>query len=123
MSPALSTLRTAGGTAFSMMPATTRPAPLLLLLASTGADTLTTLPYGRTGHLLADKGWAVVSLDLPCHGADRRDGEPVELAGWTARIGKGENIVAAFQQRVNDVVRHLVRPLFAGSNQYSGVIR
>ncbi len=84
------------------------PAPTLLLFALSGADTLTKEPYCRAGRLLHARGWNVVSLDLPCHGADRRTGEPPELAGWAARVNAGEVIVAAFQKRVNDVVEHLI---------------
>lgn len=105
----LTTLTTVAGTAFVMLPPHGgAPAPTLLLLASTGADTLTTEPYCRVGRLLHARGWNVVSLDLPCHGADRRAGEPAELAGWAARTAAGEDIVAAFQARVNDGVGHLV---------------
>jgi dienelactone hydrolase len=84
------------------------PAPTLLLFAWSGPDTLATEPYCRVGRLLHAQGWNVVSLDLPCHGDDRRAGEAEELAGWAARVKAGEDIVAAFQKRVNDVVGHLV---------------
>jgi alpha-beta hydrolase superfamily lysophospholipase len=102
-------MMTKGGTAFAMLPPqTSKPAPTLLLFSATVEESLTTEPYCRVGRLLHAQGWNVVSLDLPCHGADRRAGEPTELAGWAARIAKGEDIVAAFQKRVNDVVAHLV---------------
>ncbi len=106
------TLRTPSGTAYSAMPLQAGgPAPMLLLLAMAGADTLTTEPYCRVGRLLHAQGWNVVSLDLPCHGADRRPGEkghPTELADWAKRLAAGEDIVAAFQARVNDLVGHLI---------------
>ena len=97
------------GEAFRMMPHQIGgPAPTLLLFAMAATDTLTTEPYCRVGRLLHAQGWNVVSLDLPCHGDDRRPGEAKELAGWAARIKAGEDIVASFQKRVNDVVEHLV---------------
>ncbi len=100
---------TASGTEFAMLPLQgDAPAPTLLLFAMTGADTLTTEPYCRIGYVLHSQGWNVASLDLPCHGADRRKGEPVELVGWAARTAAGEDIVATFQTRVNDVIGHLV---------------
>jgi len=100
---------TVAGTVFAMLPPHAgKPAPTLLLFAMAGADTLCTEPYCRVGRLLHAQGWNVVSLDLPCHGDDRRAGEPTELAGWAARTAVGEDIVAAFQTRVNDVVEHLV---------------
>ena len=101
--------QTPSGVAFWMLSRQTGgPAPTLLLFAMAGADTLTTEPYGRVGRLLHARGWNVASLDLPCHGGDRRAGEPPELAGWAVRVKAGEDIVAAFQRRVNDVVEHLV---------------
>ena len=109
MKDIIETLRTPSGTALAMLPAQTGgPAPTLLLFALAGTDTLNTEPYGRVGRLLHAQGWNVVSLDLPCHGDDRRRGEPAELAGWAVRVKAGEDIVAAFQARVNDVIEHLV---------------
>ena len=109
MSDILKTLRTPSGTAFAMLPTQTGgPAPTLLLFAMAGTDTLNTEPYCRIGRLLHAQGWNVVSLDLPCHGGDQRAGEPPELPGWAARLKAGEDIVAAFQKRANDVVEHLM---------------
>jgi pimeloyl-ACP methyl ester carboxylesterase len=103
------TFVTADGTVFTMLPPHAgAPSPTLLLLASTGVDTLTTEPFCHVGGLLHAQGWNVVSLDLPCHGADRRAGEPAELDGWAARAGRGEDLVAPFQQRVNHVLEHLI---------------
>jgi dienelactone hydrolase len=96
------------GTAFAMLPPHAgKPAPTLLLFAMAGADTLCTEPYCRVGRLLHARGWNVVSLDLPCHGADSRAGEPLELAGWAARTWAGEDFVGVFQERVNTVLAHL----------------
>ena len=101
--------KTAMGIAYDHLPFPAgAPAPTLLLLASTGFHTLSVEPYCRIGRLLYAQGWNVVSLDLPCHGADRREGEPEELAGWATRIRQGEDIVDVFQHRVNAVVKHLV---------------
>jgi len=106
---AVKQLRTPAGTTFALLPLQAGgPAPTLLLLAMGDADTLNIEPYCRTGSLLHAQGWNVVSLDLPCHGADLRAGEPPELAGWAMRVKAGEDIVAAFQKRVNDVVEHLI---------------
>jgi esterase FrsA len=105
-------MRTPSGTAYAMLPAQPGgPAPTLLLLAMAGADTLTTEPYCRVGCLLHAQGWHVASLDLPCHGADRRaseKGNPTELADWARRIAVGEDIVRAFVARVDDLLGHLV---------------
>jgi acetyl esterase/lipase len=102
-------MTTDAGTVFAMLPPHDgAPAPTLLLFAMAGPATLTTMPYSRVGQLLHAQGWNVVSIDLPCHGADRRTGEPEELAGWAARTAKGEDIVVTFQRQVNDVVAYLI---------------
>ncbi len=106
--------RTPDGTAYAMLPPRAkRPAPTLLLLATTGQSTLATEPYRRVGALLHAQGWNVVSLDLPCHGAQRRKGEPAQLAGWAARTAKGENIAEDLCARVNKVLDHLVKSRMA----------
>lgn len=38
------------------------------------------------------EGFEVVSFDLPCHGSDRRAGEPSELNGWRYRLERGEKL-------------------------------
>ncbi len=116
----IQTLITSSGASFVMLPPQRNaPAPTLFLFAMTGADTLTIEPYCRVGHLLHAQGWNVVSLDLPCHGADQRPGEPPELAGWAARTAAGEDLVAAFQTRVNDIVDHLIAQGIADPAQIS----
>jgi acetyl esterase/lipase len=106
--PLSGVVATAAGTAFAMLPPQVGgPAPTLLLFAMGGWDTLTTEPYCRVGRLLYAQGWNVVSLDLPSHGADVRPGEP-EIVGWVARLKQGEDVVASFRLRVNDVIEHLI---------------
>ena len=106
------------GTRFSLMRAATEgPAPLLLTLAGTAEDALTHEIYGRTGEVLRSEGWCIVSMDLPCHGADRRAGEPEGLTGWRARVDRGEDIVAAWQSRVSDLLTHLVEARIADPNR------
>ncbi len=105
----LHTDTTAAGNRFAMLPPHQgRAAPTLLLLASGGEETLTTEPYCLIGRHLYKQGWNVVSLDLPCHGNDRREGEPAELDGWASRLAHGEDIVDALRTRVNDVLDHLI---------------
>jgi len=98
---------TASGTRYGLMQPSHSAASTLLLLAGPAGDALTIGPYCRAGMLLHQQGWNVVSLDLPCHGADRRPGEPEGLSGWAARLAAGEDIAADFQRRVNDVLAHL----------------
>jgi dienelactone hydrolase len=102
--------RTRDGTAYAMLsPSVKGPAPTLLLLATTGQSTLATEPYRRVGGLLHARDWNVVSLDLPCHGAQRRKGEPPQLAGWATRTARGDDIAADLCARVNKVLDHLVK--------------
>lgn len=84
------------------------PAPTLLLFAMSGTETLTMEPYCRIGRILHESGWNVASLDLPCHGGDRRAGEPEGIAGWAARAAQGEDFTADFRRRVGEAVTHLV---------------
>jgi pimeloyl-ACP methyl ester carboxylesterase len=116
MEPLLRT--TPSGAPFALLPAQPGgPAPTLLLLALAAADTLVTEPYCLVGRLLYARGWNVLSLDLPCHGADRRPGEPPQLEGWAERVRSGEDIAVGFQTRVNEVVGHLVTMGLADSAQ------
>ncbi len=111
--------QTPAGTRFVLLPAAVSapaPAPTLLLLAMSGAGTLRNDPYRLVGLHLRAQGWQIVSLDLPCHGADRRDHESPELPGWAARTAAGEDFVAAFQARVNDVLAHLIAGGMADPN-------
>jgi dienelactone hydrolase len=102
-------IRTASGTSFGVMDAAApSPAPTLLLLAGSMRDSLEGEPYSRVGRLLAAQGWLVASLDLPCHGADCRTGEPDGLAGWCARLASGEDLVEAWCRKAADVIDHLV---------------
>jgi alpha-beta hydrolase superfamily lysophospholipase len=91
-----------------LLSAPSLPAPTLLVCAGAAEETITHEIYGRTGRHLQTQGWNVVSLDLPCHGADQREGEPEGLAGWRARLEKGENFVADWRRRVDEVVAYLV---------------
>ena len=67
-------------------PAAGRPAPLLVILAKTIDGTLGDPFYRQAGNSLAAPSSGgdpvlCVAIDLPCHGLERRDGEPAELAG------------------------------------------
>src|SRR5690349_5565060 len=57
----------------------TEPAPTLFIFALDTAGTLDRAIYRQAGTLLAEKGWLCVSLDLPCHATQHREGEAAEL--------------------------------------------
>ena len=50
-----------------------------------------------------------VSLDMPGHGADHREGEPVSLSAWRYRLEHGEDIAAQLAQRATAVLDYLVK--------------
>jgi dienelactone hydrolase len=88
---------------------TNRPQPTLFVFAGTRADTLNpSQMYNDVGRILVDKKWLVVTLDLPCHGSDRREGEPDSLDGWRHRHNNGEDFIGAFNVKCSAVLDWLL---------------
>ena len=86
-----------------------QPAPTLFVFATTIEETLTTDIYIRAGRLLVSRGFLCVSLDLPCHGADRRTNEPERgLACWRTRLDRGDPVVPDFVARISHVLDFLI---------------
>jgi dienelactone hydrolase len=86
-----------------------RPAPTLFIFSNTMQHSLEDELYGKVGWVLAERGFISVSLDLPCHGADRRPGESENgLDCWRQRLEKGENFMPAFISRVSAVLDFLI---------------
>jgi dienelactone hydrolase len=103
------TLSTADGVAFAVLgekPA--RPAPTLFIFALDAERTLNSTLYRRAGNELAKRGYLCVSLDLPCHGAQRRNGEAAELNGWAQRVAAGDDIMEEFTGRAKKVLDYLI---------------
>lgn len=86
-----------------------QPAPVLFVLAGTIESTLGSAYFRQCGNELAEHGWVSVSIDIPCHGKQVRDGEPSGLGGWSYRLAKGEDIVAEFNTRLSKVLDHLIK--------------
>src|SRR5438105_4693637 len=65
--------------------------PVVVVLALDMQDTLynSTTTAGITQGLVA-AGYKVVSLDLPCQGADADPSQPDPLSCWAARIASGD---------------------------------
>ena len=106
---AVHTFETATGVRFGIWgekPA--NPAPTLVILASTIEGTLGDPYYRRAGNILGEQGYLCVSIDLPCHGTQQVSGEPPQLEGWRHRCEKGEDFVAQFNQRLSQVLDHLI---------------
>lgn len=112
------TLVTAEGVAFSILgEKPSKPAPTLFVFALDAERTLNTAGYRQAANHLSKQGYLCVSVDLPCHGAQRRQGEPAELQGWRHRIDQGENVMEEFTQRASQVLDHLVREEYTDPNR------
>jgi dienelactone hydrolase len=107
-------LRTPSGVEFAIVGAKgARPAPTLFVLGGAARDTVENETSNRIGWLLAKHGFLSVALDIPCHGKDQRLGEPPGLAGWRARLEKGEQLLTEFTRRLSSVIDFLVREGYA----------
>jgi len=64
--------------------------------------------------ILARSGFLSVSVDLPCHGLDRRPDEPTNpMEGWRTRIDAGDTLMPAFTARASAVLDFLVAEGYA----------
>ncbi len=84
------------------------PAPTLLIFSATIDESLGNPYFRQCGNLLAEEGFLCVSMDLPGHGADQREGEPGGLAAWRFRSDAGEDFVTPFTGHVKQVLDYLV---------------
>lgn len=86
-----------------------KPAPTLFMLSGTIKGTLEKPYFRQCGNELAELGYLVVSIDLPCHGTQTSESQPTGLSGWGHRVGNGEDIVAESNVRLSQVLDHLIR--------------
>jgi len=84
-----------------------KPAPTLIILSGNMKDSLTRGSFLRAGELLAPKGYLCVTIDLPNHGAEAKPGYS-NLSGWGKRAAAGDDFVAEFNDRMKQVVDHLI---------------
>lgn len=112
--PAVRLLQTSDGVRFGVVgEKKAKPAPTLFNFATTPEATLKPPAYGKIGALLAKDGWLHVALDVPCHGADRKDGEPAELNGWRKRLEQGDDLTGTFARKASAVLDHLIKEGYA----------
>ncbi|MBM4070111.1 MAG: hypothetical protein FJ271_14330 [Planctomycetes bacterium] len=107
--PAIQMLKTDSGVRFGVYggkPA--KPAPTFFVLAGGVEDSLKRAEFNEIGHILADKGYLSVALDLPCHGKDQVAGES-GIAGWRTRLEKGQPLVEDFAKKASAVLDKLVK--------------
>ncbi len=109
--PTMRLLKTADGTHFGLFAEKpTAPAATLFIFAS-GIDEMGSDPtrfYTVTGRDLAKDGWLYVVLDPPCHGYDRKEGEPAALNGWAHRVKSGQDLMGPFVKRCVAVLDELI---------------
>ncbi|MBL7649811.1 MAG: alpha/beta fold hydrolase [Candidatus Hydrogenedentes bacterium] len=86
----------------------TYPAPTLFIFASDIKATLDNPYFRQCGDALAEQGYLCVSLDLPGHGTDQREGEPGSLGTWRTRSDNNEDFIAPVTMRVRAVLDHLI---------------
>jgi len=86
-----------------------QPAPTLIVLATTIQNTLNSAYYRHCGNQLAKRGYICVSINLPCHGDQRVDGEPEGLSGWSHRAARNSDFVSEFNNRLSKVLDHLIK--------------
>lgn len=106
--PSVTRLTTPDGIEYGIWGALAKkPAPTLFMLAGT-IERLGVPYYRQCGNELAEFGYLVVSIDLPCHGTQITEGQPTGLAGWGHRVGNGEDFVAEANARLSKVLDHLI---------------
>jgi len=107
-------LRTPSGIEFALVGTKgARPAPVLFVMGGAAQAIVEDESSNLVGWLLAKHGFLSVALDIPCHGKDRRPGEPEGMACWRARLEKGENLLGGFMSRLSSVIDFLVREGYA----------
>jgi dienelactone hydrolase len=107
--PAAQILKSKSGVRYGIWPKKPEtPAPTLFIFAGSIEDSLNTPYFRQCGNQLAKEGYLCVSVDLPCHGPEVRTGEPAGIAGWRARIEKGEDFVAEATMRFRAALDDLV---------------
>jgi dienelactone hydrolase len=85
-----------------------KSAPTLFMLAGTIESTLEKPYFRQCGNELAELGYVVVSIDIPCHGTQAAAGDCSGLGGWGHRVGRNEDFVAECNIRLSRVLDHLI---------------
>ena len=85
-----------------------RPSPTLFVLGNSIAGTIGDPYFRQAGNALAEEGYISVSIDIPGHGTQEREGEAKGLAGWRERIDQGEDLVAETNRRLSEVLDYLI---------------
>ncbi|MEX0977757.1 MAG: prolyl oligopeptidase family serine peptidase [Pirellulales bacterium] len=116
--PQLVAAKTPDGVSFATLggkPA--KPAPTLFIFSTDDTTSLTSPVYLAAGTILSKQGWLCVSLDLPCHGQQQREGEPGGLEGWRYRIDKSDDPMVEFTARSRNVLDYLIAAGYTDKNR------
>jgi dienelactone hydrolase len=102
--------KTPGGVEFGIWgEISEKPAPLLFVLSGTINSTLSSAYFRQCGNeLVAEHGFLLVSIDIPCHGSQGGDVKPNGLSGWASRAADGDDFVAENNARMSEVLDHLI---------------
>ncbi len=84
------------------------PAPTLFVFSGTIEETLGDPYFRQSGNILAEEGYLCVSVDLACHGRQRRADEPSGLGGWRFRAERDGDFVGETVSRLKRVLDHLI---------------
>lgn len=83
------------------------PAPTLFMLAGTIESTLEKPYFRQCGNELAELGYIVVAIDIPCHGTQSEDCSG--LGGWSHQVASNQNFVIESNNRLSRVLDHLIQ--------------
>jgi dienelactone hydrolase len=107
--PSAQILTTKTGVRYGIWPAKPQsPAPTVFILANSIEGTLNSAYYRQSGNVLAKHGYVCVSVDLPSHGQELREGEKEGMPGWRKRCEQGENFVDAAVKKFSAVLDELI---------------
>ncbi|HAD75912.1 MAG TPA: hypothetical protein DCG16_09015, partial [Gemmatimonadetes bacterium] len=86
------------------------PAPTLFVIGGQLEATLNRIDEKNWNQVLrvVDHGVLCVTLDAPCHGQERKPGEPQGLWGWRHRLERGDNWVPGHIANLSAVLDYLV---------------
>lgn len=99
---------TPGGVEFAMWGGPeNQAAPKLVIMPGKGLDQLSDPSVLKAGVLLVPRGYRCVGIDLPDHGK-QASREVTGVHAWAQRCIEGDNFVAEFNERMKQVVDHLI---------------
>jgi dienelactone hydrolase len=85
------------------------PSPTVFTFVTDMEQSIEDPLFGKMAReLYSQRGYLIVSLDLPGHGDARKPGEPSGLAAWRARLEAGADPVSDFAAQVSAVLDYLI---------------